>query len=79
MVDRRSSRPWRAATVSDFHYGPGLTTHVTLDVGSRIIVADVDGITIVVVIWATDEDDMAAWLPTATAFVDSITFAPVGR
>lgn len=77
-------RPALVATVEsgnvpDFHYGPGLSTHVTLDVGSQLIVADVDGITIVVVIWATDEDDMATWLPTATAFVDSIAFAPVGR
>ena len=76
-------RPALVVTVEgpglDFHYGPGLSTDVGLDVGSRIIVADVDGITIVVVIWATDEDDMAAWLPTATALVDSMTFAPVGR
>jgi len=47
------------------------TTMVAPGRRTRMIATDVDNATIVVVIWAPD---LAAWLPTATAFVESFQF-----
>ena len=41
---------------------------------SRLIVAPTDGGVIMVHIWAGTEEDFVAWLPDATALVDSISF-----
>ena len=40
----------------------------------RLLVADVDGKTVCVQIWARTEEDLAAWLPVAQEFVDSLHF-----
>jgi hypothetical protein len=47
------------------------TTMVTPGRTSRMVITDVDGVTVVILIWARDLD---AWLPTATAFINSIQF-----
>ena len=53
----------------------GLTgDNVLLNLPSRLIVADIDGETIFILIWARTPDDLVAWLPTAESFVDSIHF-----
>lgn len=62
---------------ADFHVsgdGIGRQGFVLLNVPSRLIVADVDGWPIVIQVWASTEDDLAAWLPGATAFLDGIHF-----
>jgi hypothetical protein len=41
-------------------------------VHSRLIVADVGSVVVLVQIWASDRDALAEWLPTAQAFVDSM-------
>jgi hypothetical protein len=66
----------RASNVGDFHYRPGLSSHVPLTNPGRLIVADVNGITVVVMIWAASPEYLDGWLPTATAFVNSIRFDP---
>jgi hypothetical protein len=40
----------------------------------RLTMADVDGVPILVQIWARTDEDLAAWMPVATEFVDSIDF-----
>ena len=40
----------------------------------RITVADIDGVTVFVQVWADSEDDLATWLPVAQRFVDSMHF-----
>ena len=41
---------------------------------SRLIVTDVGGRTIVLQVWAATPEDLKAWLPTATRFLDGIHF-----
>ena len=41
---------------------------------SRLIVTNVDGVTVIVVIWARTKENLDAFQPAATAFVDSIRF-----
>ena len=70
-VDVRASM----CNYADLHWpnlglGPGLILHVP----SRLTVADVEGETVLVQIWAATEADLAAWIPVATPFVDSIHF-----
>ncbi len=49
---------------------------LVLAVPSRLIVADIDGVTTAVLIWAATPDGLAGWLPEAMEFVDSIHFIP---
>jgi hypothetical protein len=62
----------------DLHVGghiEGLSVdYVVLTRPSRLILADVDGVTILVDVWALTADDLAAWLPIASTFVESIHF-----
>jgi hypothetical protein len=62
----------------DLHVGghiQGLSVdYVELMRPSRLILADVDGVTILVDVWARTADDLAAWLPIASTFVESIHF-----
>ena len=73
--------PGISSNHSDLHVdGPitglsGLYTLMTAP--SRLIVADIDGVTVMIQIWASTEDDLAAWMPDALRFVNSIHF--VGR
>ncbi|MEO6349839.1 MAG: hypothetical protein ABIP53_04230 [Candidatus Limnocylindrales bacterium] len=62
----------------DFHFreGAGMTGWIPLFVPSRLIVADVDGVTVMVQIWADNQVEFDAWLPIATKFVSSIHFRP---
>ena len=39
---------------------------------SRVTVADVDGLLVLVQVWAADEEGLQAWLPTATALVETM-------
>jgi hypothetical protein len=55
--------------------GGGLgSLYVDLSVPSRLILADVDGRTIALQAWAQTQDDLDAWLPIATEFLDSVHF-----
>ena len=64
--------------VSDFHVRPytGLASPwVRLDLPSRLFVLEVDGLTVVVQIWATTEPDLASWADeAANEFVRSMDF-----
>ena len=40
----------------------------------RITVADIDGVTVFVQVWADSEDGLATWLPVAQRFVNSMHF-----
>jgi hypothetical protein len=63
---------------SDLHLdGPitGLSgLFINLTAPSVLIVADIDGVTVMVQVWAHTEDDLARWMPDARRFVDSIHF-----
>ncbi len=39
-----------------------------------MVVADVDGLTVLVDVWGLTDDELAGWLPAAMAFVNSIDF-----
>jgi hypothetical protein len=47
---------------------------ISLKLPYRLIVTEVDGVTVLVQIWARSDADLAAWMPDATKFVDSIRF-----
>jgi hypothetical protein len=69
---------------SDIHVNgnmPGLAigTYALVTLPSRLIVADVDGTTVFILIWARTETDLQTWMPEADAFVRSIHFLPVGQ
>ena len=49
-------------------------TFVLVNMPSRLLVADVDGITVFVLTWARTADDLKAWMPLADEFVESIHF-----
>ena len=63
---------------TDFHLTPfsGLTSpFVRLDIPSRLYALDVDGLTVLIQIWATTERDLAAWADEfANGFVNSFEF-----
>ena len=46
-----------------------------LTLPSRLIAFNVDGVTVFVDIWARTPEDLAAWLPQATTFVDNLRFS----
>jgi hypothetical protein len=56
--------------------GPGLNKndYLLMDLPERLTVADVDGVTVLVLIWAKPADALGAWLPIADEFVSSIHF-----
>jgi hypothetical protein len=71
-VDPRTAR----CDFGDFHteasgIGGG---YVLLTVPTRLVVTEVDGMTIVLQAWAGTEEELQAWLPTATEFLDSVHF-----
>jgi hypothetical protein len=57
---------------ADFHVTTG--AYVDLNVPSRLILVDFDGPAFAIQIWATTEDELSAWLPTAQTIIDSIEF-----
>ena len=59
--------------------GPPLADYIKLSMPARILTADVDGQPIFVVIWARTSEDLASFMPTANAFVDSIHFLSTSR
>jgi hypothetical protein len=70
--------------VNDLHFRPrmdGLAgeDYIDLTLASRLIVVDVDGLTMLIDVWARTPDDLATWLPTADAFIDSIHFLAPGE
>ena len=71
-VDPAASR----CPFGDFHVlGGALSSgYVLLSVPARLVVTDVDGMTIVLQAWAATKDDLDAWMPTATEFLDSVHF-----
>ena len=77
-------RPAIAATVdpranqceyADYHvHGPGLGGYVQLRVPSRLVVTDVDGMPIVIQVWASTPNDLDEVLPAAESFLEGIHF-----
>jgi hypothetical protein len=70
--------------VNDLHFRPqmeGLAgeDYIDLRLASRLIVVDVDGLTMLIDVWSRTPDDLATWLPTADAFIDSIHFLAPGE
>lgn len=59
--------------------GLSLDNYVLVNLPSRLIVADIDGTTVFLLIWARTDADLLAWMPVADEFVDSIHFVPVGQ
>lgn len=61
----------------DLHVmGGGLgSPYVELTVPSRLVLTQVDGRTVLLQAWAGTEEDLRAWLPTATEFLASVHFA----
>jgi hypothetical protein len=58
-------------TFTDFHTG---NDYVLLNLPSRLILVDVDGMTVLIDVWALTDDALAAWLPEADEVVQSIHF-----
>ena len=58
---------------ADFHVTTG--AYIGLNLPSRLILVDFDGPTLAIQVWATTDDDLAAWLPIAQSIIDSIEFA----
>jgi hypothetical protein len=56
----------------------GTAGFVPLYTPARLTVADIDGTTVFVLVWARTAKDLDAWLPTANQFVASIHFLPEG-
>ena len=55
----------------------GLTQYedyVVVDAPARLTVADVDGTTIFILVWARTPDELTRWLPVADEFVASFRF-----
>ncbi len=55
------------------HMGVG-SEFVLVSVPARLTVADIDGTTVFVLIWARTSDDLEVWLPIADRLVSSIHF-----
>ena len=66
---------------ADLHLsGGGLgSPYFLLTNPAQTIVADVDGLTVFVDIWASTDAELEAWLPTGRAIVDSIQFQDPAR
>lgn len=60
-------------TFADFHPGAG-GDFIALTMPSQLTIVEVDGVTVVVDIWARTEAELSAWLPSANAIVESIHF-----
>ena len=62
---------------ADVHtYGTGIgSDYVLLNIPSRLIVTEVDGVTVMLQAWAPTAEEFAAWLPTATTFMDGVNFS----
>lgn len=58
--------------VGDFHVPTG--AYVDLKLPSRLILVDFDGPGLAIQVWATTEDELATWLPTAETIIDSVEF-----
>jgi hypothetical protein len=62
----------------DVHVGGHLSglsvDYVVLSLPTRLTLVDVNGVTLLVAVWALSDDELAAWLPVATPIVDSIRF-----
>ena len=73
------SVPGMTSNHSDLHLGAKMTglsgDYIIMTAPYRLIVADIDGVTVLVQIWSQTEEDLAAWLPVAQQFVDSIQFS----
>jgi hypothetical protein len=61
----------------DLHVGQmsGLSSpHVLLGLPSQLTVAEIDGTTIFIYVWARNDRELAEWLPAAEEFIASIDF-----
>ena len=52
----------------------GLPDHMVLGMPSHLIVTEVGRRTVVLEVWAATPEELDAWLPTATQFVDGVHF-----
>jgi hypothetical protein len=64
---------------NDLHFSAQMTgltgeDFVSLSIPSRLTVADIDGATMLIDVWARTPDDLMRWLPTADEFIRSIHF-----
>lgn len=56
-----------------------ISSYAIVNLPSSLIVADIDGTTVFILIWARTVADLETWLPQAHALVDSIHFLPEGQ
>ncbi|MEO5704321.1 MAG: hypothetical protein ABIZ52_08570 [Candidatus Limnocylindrales bacterium] len=69
---------WSCGEGGDVH--PFAGSYVRLVLPSRLFLLEVEGKTIMIQLWAVGtDDDLAAWLPTAMEFVESIRFLEDSR
>jgi hypothetical protein len=54
-------------------------SYISVALPARLFALDVDGVTVVVEIWARTQADFDAWLPRGMAFVGQIHFLPVAH
>jgi hypothetical protein len=69
---------------TDIHVSGGMQglasgPYALVNLPSRLTVADIDGVTVFVLVWARTADDLDAWLPEADAFIGSFRFHEVGQ
>lgn len=74
-VNPTASRCNNADFPSDFHTGSaGGDDFISLKMPSQLTIVEVDGVTVLVDIWARTEAELSTWLPAANAIVESIHF-----
>lgn len=64
---------------TDIHVSGGMQglatgTYAMVNIPSRLTVADIDGMTVFVLVWARTADDLDEWLPDADDFIGSFDF-----
>ena len=65
--------------VSGGMQGLGVSDYALLTIPSRLTVADIDGVTVFVLVWALTAEDLDAWLPEADGIIGSFRFLEEGQ
>jgi hypothetical protein len=63
-----------ACDATDLHIGSGAVDYIELDRPSHLMVTTVRDRTVVIALWASDPDVLAAWLEPGRQIIDSIRF-----
>ena len=65
--------------VSGSLQGLSVGNYAMVNIPSRLTVADIDGVTVFVLVWARTAEDLDAWLPDADGFIGTFRFLEEGQ